>query len=121
MLQNNKIKKIYNLPITLTVLNCSNNELELIDANLPDRLIQLLIYRNNLCCLPCLPDSLECLDISYNNINMLPNIPINLKKLYCWNNPLPFELIESDNLWMYDICEESHKNRIILWKKYTNL
>lgn len=117
-LQGNKIKNITKLPSSLTILNMSSNELEYIEADLPESLTDLFVSRNKLRCLPYLPDSLERIDFSYNNINTLPNIPQKLKWLYCWDNPLPIELTNPDNLWMYDIVEESHKDRIKLWKKF---
>ena len=117
-LQDNKIKHINYLPPSLEVLNISYNEIEYINTDLPENLEHLFISKNKLRCLPYLPDSLELLDISYNNINTLPNIPLKLDWLYCWNNPVPFELIEPDQLMSYDICEESHKGRIKLWKKF---
>lgn len=117
-LQDNKIKNIYMLPPQLTFLNLSSNELEFIDTDLPETLTYLLVQRNKLQCLPYLPDSLEIINMSYNNINTLSNIPRNLDRLYCWDNPVQLELIESDNMWMYDIVEESHKDRINLWKKF---
>lgn len=120
-LQGNKIQNIYTLPSSLTILDVRNNELEFIYASLPENLTDLFVSNNKMKCLPYLPDSLERLNISYNNINTLPNIPRNLKYLYCWNNPVPFELIESDNLSMYDIVEESHKERIKLWKKFIKM
>jgi Leucine-rich repeat (LRR) protein len=118
LLWGNKIKNIYTLPPSLTILDVSRNELEFIEADLPESLTQLFVSRNKLRCLPYLPDSLEHINVSYNNINTLQNIPRKLKYLYCWDNPVPFELIESDNMWMYDIVEESHKDRIKLWKKF---
>lgn len=119
-LQDNKIKIITKLPPHLTSLTLNYNELEFIEADLPETLTYLSVQKNQLRCLPYLPDSLENINFSYNKINTLPNIPRKLKWLYCWDNPLPVELINPDNLWMYDIVEESHKDRIKLWKKFVN-
>jgi hypothetical protein len=114
----NKIKSIQNLPPSLTILDVTKNELESIDIDFPETLTDLFIAKNKLKCLPYLPDSLYRINMSYNKITSLPNIPSTLEWLYCWDNPVPRELIESDNMWMYDIVEESHTDRIELWKKY---
>jgi hypothetical protein len=117
-LQGNKIKIVNKLPSSLTYLYISHNEIEFIDTELPESLTALYLKNNKLMSLPYLPDAIETIDISYNNIHTLPNIPRKLTSLYCWDNPLPIELIESDDLSMYDIVEESHKERIKLWKKF---
>jgi Leucine-rich repeat (LRR) protein len=117
-IQGNKIKHINKLPPSLTILNISDNDIEYIDTEFPETMTDLFISGNNLRCLPYLPYSLEILDVSYNHINTLPNIPRKLKWLYCWDNPVPLELIEPDKYMRFDICEESHKERIKLWKKF---
>ena len=68
-----------NLPENLVELRLYNNELRIIES-LPKQLKILSIERNwYLDKLPSLPESLEVLDIRYTKINNLPNYPINLK------------------------------------------
>jgi Leucine-rich repeat (LRR) protein len=117
-LHSNKIKHISYLPPSLEVLYIPNNAIEYINTELPENLEHLFVFKNKLRCLPYLPDSLELIDMSYNNISILPNIPCNLEWLYCYDNPVPFELMELDISMRSEFCEESHKGRINLWKKF---
>lgn len=61
------LRKLPQLPITLKILNVSNNALTEI---------------------PELPECIERLDVSYNSIRVLPNLPESLKIIYCSNNLL---------------------------------
>lgn len=85
----NPLKKfiLSNLPPTLEILRCSDNNLEYF-SELPSTLIDLSCTRNNLKIFPKLPSTLKYLDCSENKLKSLPVLPLSLKKLWCYKNKL---------------------------------
>ncbi len=70
------------LPPRLTRLYCDNNHLRQIPA-LPITLVTLLVGNNELKDLPALPNQLEDLSCYFNQIEKLPTLPTTLLKLHC--------------------------------------
>jgi hypothetical protein len=85
----NLLTTLENLPISLIILNISNNYLEKIDVSSLTVLEILNISNNKISVLENLPESLEELDLNNNQIGSLDfkNIQ-NLKKLNISNNPI---------------------------------
>jgi len=81
-----------NLPQSLEILYCSNNQL----TSLPDltrfkNIKELYCYNNQLTSLPTtLPQGLEKIHCSSNQLNYLPTLPKNLIELICSNNQLKY-------------------------------
>jgi Leucine-rich repeat (LRR) protein len=76
-----------NLPQTLIRLDCYNNQLTSL-PNLPPNLIYLSCYNNQLTSLPNLPPTLTRLICFDNKLTILPNLPPTLISLGCSGNQL---------------------------------
>jgi len=87
-LSHENLTELPELPQTLQILICNDNNLTQLPETLPSNLKKLYCNGNNLNKLPeTLPDSLEILCCSNNNISQLPKeLPKNLRKLYICNN-----------------------------------
>jgi hypothetical protein len=78
-----------NLPKSLELLHCSNNQLTTLPNNLPKSLEYLHCSNNQLTTLPNnLPKSLESLNCNNNQLTTLPDLPPSLVYLHCSNNQL---------------------------------
>ena len=117
-----------NLPENLVELRLYNNELRIIES-LPKNLKLLSIARNwYLDKLPSLPESLEELDIRYTKINNLPNYPTNLKNICVsyWRTVFDIGLF-SENIEAISIVDspikklELSSNRVPLKLSYINI
>ena len=89
-LQQNCIKKLPKLPISIEELDCSFNRInDLGDLSYLINLYELDCRHNNLSCISNLSNlsNLELLDCSNNKLNFIPYIP-SLLLLYCNNNNL---------------------------------
>jgi Leucine-rich repeat (LRR) protein len=91
---NNKLTNISNLPNTLKILYCFNNNIYNI-PHIPNMLQILNCNNNQITKLPTLSNSLKELYCCNNKLTRLPNLPYKLRYMYCNNNHLPFEDIES--------------------------
>jgi hypothetical protein len=95
---NNDLITIADLPDSLELLYCSDNQLTALPAMLPIKLEQLKCENNKLNALPALPNSLLILFCSDNLLSDLPALPNNLDNLTCNDNflmslpPLPNKL-----------------------------
>jgi Leucine-rich repeat (LRR) protein len=104
---NNYIKKLPELPDTLTNLSCSNNFLQEF-PKLPNGLTELYIKHNeDIKKIYKLPVNLEILNCAYTDIMELPILPKKLKELSCDNNNLE-ELPELPNELEY-LCVGRNK------------
>ena len=74
------------LPASLTVLYCGNNQLTALQA--PASLTVLECGNNPLIALSELPASLMTLDCRNNQLTSLPELPASLRGLWCQNNQL---------------------------------
>jgi len=85
----NEIKNLDEIPSTLTYLDCSFNEIEVLPDPLPPDL-ELLNCNNNesITYIPELPDTLEYLYCSSNKIKTLPKLPAKLMQLACMDNSI---------------------------------
>ena len=83
-----KDKYLYNIPINITSLDCSYNELiELFnDSNVPE-LDYINCSHNKISHIIYLPDTIEHLDCSYNKITRLV-LPENIENLNCSHNEI---------------------------------
>jgi hypothetical protein len=86
-LNNNKIKKLENLPPNLTDLSCSGNEIEEL-KNLPSTLKNLDCSNNKIKTINNLPSNLISLRCSNNLMKNLPVLPSSLESINYFNNPL---------------------------------
>jgi hypothetical protein len=101
----NNLTSIKNLPKNLRKLDCSDNNLTSIQ--IPDSLIYLNCRRNYLTKLPKLPPKLEELNCQFNLLKTLPNLPKSLIGVYCNGNKL--EKSQSLNLGnKYTVKEQPH-------------
>ncbi len=95
---NNDLITITDLPDSLELIYCSDNQLTALPASLPAKLEQLKCENNKLNALPELPNSLLILFCSDNLLSALPALPNNLDNLTCNDNflfylpPLPNQL-----------------------------
>lgn len=85
--QNGKSINKHKLPNNLIELLCYKNDL-LTLPKLPDSLKLLHCQNNKLKKLPKLPNSLEILECFNNDLSTLPKLPVSLLELYADNNPL---------------------------------
>jgi len=90
----NNLTSIKDLPKNLRKLDCSDNNLTSIQ--IPDSTVYLNCRKNYLTKLPKLPPKLEELNCQFNLVKTLPNLPKSLIGVYCNGNKL--EKAQSLNL-----------------------
>ena len=84
---------------SITELDYSKQNLTSL-PELPESLEILYCHNNELTYLPALPESLEILYCNNNNLSELPALPDSLKVLYCFNNNLPYKDLDGYKEWL---------------------
>lgn len=99
------------LPDNLLYLICYSNQLTSLPA-LPNSLLSLSCGNNQLTSLPVLPNSLKELHCAHNQLTLLPALPDSLQVLSCYNNELTLlpELPNNEHSNLYTL--ECSNNRL---------
>lgn len=119
---NNKIRKIGNLPRTLTRLRCNKNRLTELPA-LPECLVKLCCEYNHIEKLPKLPNTLKHLDCSHNSeLVDLPRLPETMEYLNYTGTRSPFCNMNLENLLKLQRFKtfyytQKYKSKFLKWKK----
>jgi hypothetical protein len=106
-IDNNRIKRIDNLPPNLTDFFCSNNKISCIE-NLPANLKYLFCSNNIITIINNLPPNLISFDFSNNSMNTMPLLPMTLQHLNYSNNPIPLDSLPK--LFRRASCDDQAQN-----------
>jgi len=86
-LENNKIKKIENIPESVTKLFLGSNQIRRIE-NIPESVVTLDLRNNQITKIENIPDSVTWLDLADNQIEIIENIPGSVAQLILSNNQI---------------------------------
>lgn len=104
-MNDNRVKKIPFLPVSLIDFTCENNLLEEL-PELPNHLQSLVCGNNKLREIPKLPEKLEILRCEFNEISELPEFNSKLKQVHCNNNKLKWLPKFNDDL-VFIMCNNN--------------
>lgn len=99
---NSILQNFPTLPNSIQYIRCTNNNLVSIPP-LPENLISLECYSNQIDQLPELPNTLKFFDCRFNNLTSIPTLPDSLLILACDNNNI-YSLPEIPNGVKYLYC-----------------
>lgn len=99
----NSLTELPQLPDTLEMLECSDNQITAFSQKLPEKLDILSCSNNLLTELPQLPDNLSFLFCYNNSLTQLPALPEGVTKLNCANNKITGTLDLSQNIKLEEV------------------
>jgi len=98
----NSLQSLPQLSDSLIYLDCSFNQLTTLPSPLPQGLIELYCYDNDIYTLPPLPPFLEKLNVGQNQLTYIAAVPNSLKYFNCiWNQVSSLPAFPNSMLYLY--------------------